>query len=70
MVLIGALPLLLHPQARTAVNIGFGSGLTTHTLLAHGGVERVDTVEIEAKMVEGRAPSCPATASPTRTRGV
>ena len=30
MVLTGALPLAIHPQARSAANIGFGSGLTTH----------------------------------------
>ena len=53
MVLTGALPLLLHPQARTAVNVGFGSGLTAHVLLSHTGLERVDTVEIEPRMVEG-----------------
>ena len=33
MILAGALALAHHPQARTAANIGFGSGLTTHTLL-------------------------------------
>ncbi|MGH8518705.1 MAG: hypothetical protein ACREUE_14735, partial [Panacagrimonas sp.] len=33
MVLTGALPLALRPQARTAAVIGIGTGLTTHTLL-------------------------------------
>ena len=53
MVLLGALPLLLHPQARTAANIGMGSGLTTHALLSTPTLAVVDTIEIEAAMVEG-----------------
>jgi predicted membrane-bound spermidine synthase len=52
MVLAAALPLGLHPDPRNAAVIGFGSGLTTHTLLADPRLRRVDTVEIEAKMVE------------------
>jgi len=52
MVLLGAVPLALHPGARTAAAIGFGSGLTTHTLLGSTTLERVDTIEIEPEMVE------------------
>jgi predicted membrane-bound spermidine synthase len=52
MVLLGALALALNPQARNAANIGMGSGLTTHVLLGSQRVERVDTIEIEAFMVE------------------
>jgi len=52
MVLAGALALAHHPQARTAANIGFGSGLTTHTMLSTPQLERLDTVEIERFMVE------------------
>jgi predicted membrane-bound spermidine synthase len=52
MVLAGALALAHHPQARTAANIGFGSGLTTHTMLSTPQLERLDTVEIERYMVE------------------
>ena len=55
MVLAAALPLLLQPQARDVANIGFGSGLTTHILLASPNIERVDTVEIEPEMVRGAA---------------
>ena len=33
--------------------IGFGTGMSTATLLANPGVERVDTIEIEPAMVEG-----------------
>jgi spermidine synthase len=52
MVLAGALALAHHPGARTAANIGFGSGLTTHTMLSTPQLERLDTVEIERFMVE------------------
>jgi predicted membrane-bound spermidine synthase len=52
MVLAGALALAHHPQARTAANIGFGSGLTTHAMLSTPQLERIDTIEIERFMVE------------------
>ena len=52
MVLLGALPLSIYPGARTAANIGFGSGLTTHTILGSPFIERVDTIEIEPLMVD------------------
>jgi spermidine synthase len=52
MVLTGALPLALKPDAKSAAVIGIGTGLTTHTLLQSLTIERVDTIEIEAAMVE------------------
>lgn len=52
MILAAAIPMSLHPEARTAANIGMGSGLTTHTLLGNPRMDRVDTVEIEEGMVE------------------
>ncbi len=52
MVLLGALPMALHPQAAEVAAIGFGSGLTTHTLLSNPGTKQVDTVEIEKYMIE------------------
>jgi len=52
MVLTGALPLALRPDAKNAAVIGIGTGLTTHTLLQSLAIERVDTVEIEVAMVE------------------
>jgi hypothetical protein len=51
MILLGAIPISLHPQARSAAAIGFGSGLTTHTLLGSPALERVDTIEIEPEMI-------------------
>jgi spermidine synthase len=50
--LLGALPLMLHPSPKSAAVIGFGSGMSTHVLLGDPGLERVDTIEIEARMVE------------------
>lgn len=52
MVLTGALPLALKPEAREVAVIGIGTGLTTHTLLQSLSLARVDTVEIEAAMAE------------------
>lgn len=52
MTLTGVIPYALHPHAKTAAVIGFGSGMTTHTLLTIPNLERVDTVEIEPAMVE------------------
>jgi predicted membrane-bound spermidine synthase len=52
MVMAAALPLAYHPGARQVANIGLGSGLTTHTLLADHAIEHVDTIEIEAAMIE------------------
>jgi spermidine synthase len=52
MVLTGALPLALRPEAKSVAVIGIGTGLTTHTLLQSLSVERVDTVEIEAAMAQ------------------
>ncbi|HWD23698.1 MAG TPA: hypothetical protein VG591_11280 [Burkholderiales bacterium] len=52
MVLTGALPLALKPDAKSAAVIGIGTGLTTHTLLQSLAIERVETVEIEAAMAE------------------
>jgi spermidine synthase len=51
MTLLGALPQLLAPEARRVANIGFGTGMTTHILLASERYEAVDTVEIEPAMV-------------------
>ena len=52
MVLAAAIPLSMQPHPRRVANIGFGSGLTTHTLLASELVERLDSIEIEPFMVE------------------
>lgn len=51
MTLLGAIPLAYKPDAKRIANIGMGSGLTTHVLLAKSDIEVVDTIEIEAEMV-------------------
>jgi len=53
MILAGALPFSYHHAIRKVAVIGFGSGLTTHTVLGAPGVTQVDTIEIEPAMVEG-----------------
>ncbi len=46
-------PLLLRPDAKTAANIGLGSGLTAAALLTSPAMRRVDTIEIEEMMARG-----------------
>ena len=53
MALLAMLPLGHRPDARTAAVIGFGSGMSTATLLGSRRLERVDTIEIEPAMIEG-----------------
>lgn len=50
--LVGILPLLHKPGAENAAIIGMGSGLTTHAILASPDLIKVDTIEIEAAVVE------------------
>ena len=51
MVLAAAVPLSMQPHPLRVANIGFGSGLTTHTLLGSERVQRLDSIEIEPFMV-------------------
>jgi predicted membrane-bound spermidine synthase len=53
MVMLGALGMALHGEAREVAVVGFGSGLSTHTLLGNPEIQRVDTIEIEPAMVAG-----------------
>jgi len=53
MLMLGVLPLALHPAPRQVAVIGWGSGLTAHTLLGSAAVERLDSIEIEAQMHRG-----------------
>ena len=55
MIIAGTLPMAYMPDAKNIANIGMGSGLTTHVILAHEGVENVDTIEIESAMVSAAA---------------
>jgi spermidine synthase len=51
-IMLGAMPLVFHPHAKTAAVIGWGSGMTTHVLLTTPQLDRVDSVEIEPTMVK------------------
>jgi spermidine synthase len=53
MMLAAAIPLSMHLNPKKVANIGIGSGLTSHTLLADPRIQRLDNIEIEQKMVEG-----------------
>jgi spermidine synthase len=52
MTLAGAVPLLMHPAPKRVANIGIGSGLTSHVVMASPAVEVLDSIEIEPAIVE------------------
>jgi spermidine synthase len=49
--LLGHLPALLHPEARSALMVSFGNGIATGTLARHQ-IPRIHAVEIVAEQVE------------------
>jgi spermidine synthase len=49
--LLGHLPMLLHPAPENTMVVGLGSGVTAGSILQHGGVAYVDTVEIQKEVV-------------------
>jgi spermidine synthase len=53
MLLLGGLALAHRPDARNVAVIGYGTGMSTTTILGSPRVERVDTIEIEAAMPRG-----------------
>ncbi len=53
MLLLAALGLAYRPDARDAAVIGFGTGMSTTTLLGSPRLRRVDTIEIEPAMPRG-----------------
>lgn len=53
MIMAAALPLALHPKPDQVAVIGWGSGLTTHTLLGSPLPKKVETIEIEKAMHDG-----------------
>lgn len=55
MVLLGVMGPAHHPAAKKAAVIGMGTGTTSAVLLDAPGIERVDTIEIEPKMVDAAA---------------
>lgn len=55
MLMAAALPLGLHASPKDVAVIGWGSGLTTHTMLGSHVPDRVVSIEIERVMIEGAA---------------
>ncbi|TNJ35483.1 spermine synthase [Arenimonas terrae] len=53
MLMLGAMPLAVHPEPRRIAVIGWGSGLSTHTVLGSPVPEVVDSIEIERAMYDG-----------------
>jgi spermidine synthase len=52
--MIGHIPMLIHPEARSALVIGLGGGATAGAVSLHDGVE-VDVVELAGAVVRGAA---------------
>jgi spermidine synthase len=50
--LLGHLPMMFAPRSQDVLVIGLGAGVTTHAVLTYPDVKRVDTVEIEAGVIE------------------
>ncbi|HXF58671.1 MAG TPA: fused MFS/spermidine synthase, partial [Candidatus Saccharimonadales bacterium] len=50
-VMVGQMPMLLAPQAKSVCVVGYGSGVTTHAVLTHP-VEKVLTLELEGAVLE------------------
>jgi spermidine synthase len=53
MLMAAALPLAIHPEPRDVAIIGWGSGLTTHSVLGSATPRVVDSIEIERAMYDG-----------------
>lgn len=53
MLMLGAMPLAAHPSPERIAVIGWGSGLSTHTVLGSGKPLQVDSIEIERAMYDG-----------------
>jgi len=51
--LLGHLPVLLHPNPKSAAVIGLGAGLTMGGVVAHDSLERIVVVEIEPAVRDG-----------------
>lgn len=53
MIMISTIPLAAHSKPEEIAIIGWGSGLSTHTILGSNTPKVVDTIEIERAMVDG-----------------
>ena len=59
MLMLGALPLAVHPHPEEIAVIGWGSGMSTHTLLGSPLPKRVDSIEIERAVWDGASVFAP-----------
>lgn len=53
--LLGHLPMLLHPEPKTALVVGLGSGITLGAVMRYASLEKVVAVEIEPAVLEADA---------------
>ncbi len=51
-VLLGQLPMILHPDPRTVMVIGMGSGVTAGSVATHSTTERLQIIEISKEVIE------------------
>ena len=51
-VLLGQVPMFLHPDPRQVLVIGLGSGVTAGSVASHSSVEAIEVVEISPQVVE------------------
>jgi len=54
-ILQGHIPMLLHPEAKQVLQVGFGSGETAHIVTQYANVEQHDTVEISQSVIDTSA---------------
>ena len=52
MTLLGAASIVFHPDPKQALVIGFGTGISSHTILADQRIAELTTVEIESAVVD------------------
>jgi spermidine synthase len=52
-VLLAAYSMVFHPQMKNVAVVGWGSGVTTGTVVAYPGVEKVTSIEIEPAVLRG-----------------
>lgn len=50
--MLGHLPMLVHPDPKNVLVIGFGSGATAASVALHPGVEQIDILEISREVIE------------------
>ena len=50
-VLLGQLPILMHPDPQEVLVIGLGSGITVGSAATHGSIGRIDVLEISPEVV-------------------